>query len=110
MPRVRRSISGIGREKIQICSPRHTRKRVRGAKWSYVTWDGLYTPRPEFCSPSSIATHLPTAKAYIARDVASECRWALAAARENEEHWSALCRRFEVDYDGVPAALEVTSR
>jgi hypothetical protein len=29
-------LNGIGREKIQICSTRHTRKRVRGAKWSYV--------------------------------------------------------------------------
>jgi hypothetical protein len=87
----------------------HTKKGEK-RPMTLCTWRGLYRPRPEFCSARSVSTHLAIAKAHIARDAASKCRWERAVARENEEHWRALCRRFEVDYDGVPAALEVTSR
>jgi hypothetical protein len=107
-PWVRRSFSGIGREKILICSMRPAQKRVRGAKSTYVRGTAFT------CRDPSSAAHSASLPICRPRKHTLRATLLLNAVgrllpRENEEHWRALCRSFEVDYDGVPAALEVTS-
>jgi hypothetical protein len=66
-------------------------------------------PDPAFCTRESVAAALPKAKAMIAgqrelatRDTHNDFG---GFAERMEEHWLALCRRFDIDY-GVPGAAQ----